>query len=57
MQVLALGCLKLSCIFFYRRVFRNAGDKGFDAFLSLAVVIIVVWTVSLSFTVFFALDY
>ena len=61
MQVLALGCVKLSCMFFYRRVFRTAGTKIFDTLMAIAIVIIVCWTVSFFFTLFFAcgihLDY
>ena len=53
MQVLALSCVKLSCMFFYRRVFRAGGTKIFDAMMFSVVAVIVIWTVSF----FFALPF
>ena len=53
MQVLALCFVKLSYIFFYRRVFRAGGTKIFDAMMFAVVVIIIAWTVSFLFVFIF----
>ena len=49
MQVLALTFIKLSCMFFYRRIFRVGSNKIFDAAMVGVVVIIVLWAISFFF--------
>ncbi|KAL9131626.1 MAG: hypothetical protein Q9217_000514 [Psora testacea] len=53
MQVLALTFVKLSCMFFYRRVFRAGGTKIFDAAMFTVVAIIIAWAVSFFFAFLF----
>ncbi len=53
MQVLALSFVKLSCMFFYRRVFRAGGSKLFDIAMFTIVAIIIIWTISFFFAFLF----
>ena len=54
MQVLALGCIKLSFLFFYRRVFVNRSSSWFSKATMAMIVIIVIWTVSFFFALLLA---
>lgn len=53
MLVLALGSIKLSFMFFYRRVFRTGDSKAFDRVMFSVVAIIVAWTASFFFALMF----
>ena len=53
MLVLALGSVKLSLMFFYRRVFRIGDSKTFDRIMFSVVAIIIAWTVSFFFALMF----
>lgn len=53
MLVLALGSVKLSFMFFYRRVFRIGDSKSFDRVMFSVVAIIIVWTASFFFSLMF----
>lgn len=53
MLVLALGSVKLSFMFFYRRVFRTGDSKAFDRVMFSVVAIIVAWTASFFFALMF----
>lgn len=53
MLVLALGSIKLSFMFFYRRVFRIGDSKAFDRVMFSMVAIIVFWTASFFFSFMF----
>lgn len=53
MQVPALTLIKLSCMFFYRRVFRAGGSRLFDLAMFTIVAIIVVWAISFFFAFLF----
>ncbi|KAL8688492.1 MAG: hypothetical protein Q9218_005611 [Villophora microphyllina] len=52
--VLALGSVKLSFIFFYRRLFVTARRTAFDWAVNIAIGVIVLWSVSLFFGFLFA---
>ena len=54
MQVLALGCVKLSFLFFYRRIFVNRSSSWFGKITAALIVIVVMWTVSFFFALLFA---
>lgn len=55
MQIPALGMIKLSFIFFYRRLFcSGASNRMFDLSTRCVGVIVVLWTVALWFALFFA---
>ena len=54
MLVLALGFVKLSFMFFYRRIFRPSDGKHFDRIMFSVVAIIVAWTISFFFAQMFA---
>ena len=54
MQVLALGCVKLSFLFFYRRIFVNRSSSWFGKIIAALIVIVVMWTVSFFFALLFA---
>lgn len=53
MQVLALCFVKLSCMFFYRRVLQSGSTKIFDAMMFTVVAIIIAWAVSFFFAFVF----
>ena len=50
LQVLILGSIKLSVIYFYRRIFRG---KAFDLYSKGMIAIVCAWTIAFFFTVFF----
>ena len=50
MQVIVLGTIKLSVLFFYRRIFRG---KAFDYYSRGIIAIVVAWTIAFFFTVLF----
>ena len=54
MLVLALGFVKLSFMFFYRRIFGASDSKHFDRIMFTVVAIVVAWTVSFFFAQMFA---
>ena len=54
MLVLALGFVKLSFMFFYRRIFRPSDSKHFDRIMFGVVAIVIAWAVSFFFAQFFA---
>ena len=54
MLVLALGSVKLSFMFFYRRIFRPSDGKHFDRIMFSVVAIVVAWTISFFFAQMFA---
>lgn len=49
-QVWAFGAIKLSVIFFYRRIFRG---KGFEICSKAMMAIIIAWTLSFFFSFLF----
>ena len=51
MQCVTLGCIKLSCMFFYRRIF-SGGTKLNIATLSI-IGFIIAWTIAFFFTLLF----
>ena len=51
MQVIALGCVKLSFLFFYRRIFVYKTSTFFSKILWSLIALVSIWTV----TFFFAL--
>lgn len=55
-QVVALGCLKLSFLFFYRRLFCSAGtQRGWFHWTTLiSIVIIAAWTIAFFFSFLFS---
>ena len=55
MQILALCCVKLSFIFFYRRIFCVGGKlQPFNILTTLVNSIIVLWTIGFFFASLFA---
>ena len=53
-QIVALGLVKLSVLFFYRRIFSvNVAYKPFDIATRLMIWIIILWTVSFFFAFLF----
>ena len=50
LQVLKLGAIKLSVVFFYKRIFRG---KAFEICSKSIIIIISVWTASFFFTIMF----
>ena len=50
MSVLVLGTVKLSVVFFYRRVFRGS---HFDVYSKAMIALILLWTTAFFFTVLF----
>ena len=50
LQVLVLGTIKLSVLFFYRRIFRG---KTFDYYSRGMITIVGAWTIAFFFTVLF----
>ena len=49
MQTLALGSVKLSFIFFYRRIFITGVGRVFRPLTTTIIVIIIAWAVALFF--------
>lgn len=48
-QILALGCIKLGALFFYRRIFSTGNGLGsFNTVLYLCMTIIVLWTIAMT---------
>lgn len=54
MQVLALGCVKLSFLFFYRRVFCGRTSTVFGKVAMGIIAIVVIWIISFFFALLFA---
>ncbi|CAF9903464.1 MAG: hypothetical protein GOMPHAMPRED_000280 [Gomphillus americanus] len=44
-SICALGCARLSAIFFYRRIFHTGKVDAFDIITRIMIIIVVVWTV------------
>lgn len=57
MQALALGCIKLSFVFFYRRIFNVRGHQGHGTLFNIIsmsfIVLISVWMVGFFFAMLF----
>lgn len=53
MQICALACVKLSFIFFYRRIFCTGNGKVFSAITIAMIVIIIAWAVSFNIALLF----
>lgn len=53
MQICALACVKLSFIFFYRRIFCTGNGKVFSAITIAMIVIIIAWAVSFNMALLF----
>ncbi|KAI4121453.1 MAG: hypothetical protein LQ338_006351 [Usnochroma carphineum] len=53
-QILALGCVKLSFLFFYRRIFTTGISTWFNKATTGLIVIILVWTGAFFFALLFA---
>lgn len=49
MQVLALTFVKLSCMFFYRRIFRVGRSLILDAAVFTVVTILILWAIAFFF--------
>ena len=49
LTVVAYGCIKLSVLFFYRRLFVNGTSRTFDYITKIAIGIIAVWTLTFFF--------
>lgn len=54
MQVLALGFVKLSILYFYRRIFCVVKGDIFDWINKIVVVITIAWSVSFFFAILFS---
>lgn len=54
MQVLALGCVKLSFVFFYRRMFVHPFSSWFDKATMAMIAIIIIWMTAFFFALLFA---
>ena len=50
MQVIILGTIKISVIFFYRRIFRG---RAFDYYSKGMIIIAIAWTIAFFFSVLF----
>ena len=57
MNVVALGCIKISALFFYRRIFGTSGKNIIDKTLFVMVGIVIAWTISFFCAIFFACDH
>lgn len=53
MQICALACVKLSFIFFYRRIFCTGNGKIFSAITIAMIVMIIAWAVSFNIALLF----
>lgn len=53
MMVVAYGCIKLSLIFFYRRLFIINRGTFFDMVTRIAIVFVILWTIGFLFTELF----
>ena len=49
MQVISLGLIKMSCMLFYRRIFRNGNTASTIAWWTI-VAIVIIWAISFFFT-------
>ena len=49
LTVVAYGCIKLSVLFFYRRLFVNGTTRTFDYITKVAIGIIAAWTLTFFF--------
>ncbi|CAF9908320.1 MAG: hypothetical protein ALECFALPRED_004379 [Alectoria fallacina] len=48
-QILALGCIKLGALFFYRRIFSTGvSNTIFDTTLNLCIAITILWTMAMT---------
>lgn len=54
MQMLALGCVKLSFLFFYRRVFTTGTSTWFSKVTKSMIIIVLLWTAAFFFALLFA---
>lgn len=54
MQVLALGFIKLSVLFFYRRIFCTIGGGVFDCVNKILLGVTAAWTLTFFFTHLFS---
>ncbi|KAL8776896.1 MAG: hypothetical protein Q9194_002874 [Teloschistes cf. exilis] len=54
MQMLALGCVKLSFLFFYRRVFTIGTSTCFSKITFGMIIIVLLWTAAFFFALLFA---
>jgi hypothetical protein len=53
MQICALGCIKLSILFLYRRIFCTSKDVIFNLVIIISIIIVYAWTVSFFFAFIF----
>ncbi len=53
LEVLVLGAMKLSVIFFYRRLFRGGRGKGFEYYSKGIITIVGTWITVFFFTRYF----
>lgn len=53
LTVVAYGCIKLSVLFFYRRLFVNGTSRTFDYITKVAIGIIAAWTLAFFFAEIF----
>ena len=54
-SILALGCIKLSFLFFYRRIFCKTNKRDFtNIFTMVMICIIILWTIGFFFAHLFA---
>ena len=49
LTVIAYGCIKLSVLFFYRRLFVDGTSRTFDHITKVAIGIIAAWTLTFLF--------
>lgn len=54
LQVLALGCVKLSFLFFYRRVFTTGTSTWFSKTTTSLIIVVLGWTIAFFFALLFA---
>ena len=52
MMALVYGCVKLSVLFFYRRLFVTSRGSVFDTITKVAIVIAIAWTITFFFADF-----
>ena len=53
LTVAAYGCIKLSVLFFYRRLFVNGTSRTFDYITKVAIGVIAAWTLAFFFSQLF----
>ena len=54
MQILAMGFIKLSFVFFFRRIFITGGSNVFHVISSAVILTITIWMLSFFFWFFFS---